>query len=60
MSFASFRQAAAEAAVSRFYGGIHFKDAIDTGLVQGKKVGGFVLMKFFNSSSQVAGLAGKN
>jgi hypothetical protein len=59
-SFPSFRQAAAEAAVSRFYGGIHFMDAIDTGLVQGKKVGGFVLMKFFNSSSQVAGLAGNN
>jgi hypothetical protein len=59
-SFPSFRQAAAEAAVSRFYGGIHFKDAIDTGLVQGKKVGGFVLMKFLKGSRQVAGLARKN
>jgi hypothetical protein len=59
-SFTSFRQAAAEAAVSRFYGGIHFMDAIDTGLVQGKKVGGFILEKFFKSSSQVAGLAGNN
>ncbi len=38
-SFASFRQAADEAAVSRFYGGIHFMDAITEGQVQGRQVG---------------------
>lgn len=37
--FASFRQAADEAAISRFYGGIHFMDAIDNGILQGNKVG---------------------
>ncbi|MCU0395687.1 MAG: vanadium-dependent haloperoxidase [Chitinophagaceae bacterium] len=38
-SFASFRQAASEAAVSRFYGGIHYREAIENGSVQGKKIG---------------------
>lgn len=44
-SFTSFLQAAQEAAVSRFYGGIHFKDAIDNGLLQGYKVGDWVVNK---------------
>jgi hypothetical protein len=43
--FQSFNQAALEAGVSRFYGGIHFMDAVDEGLGQGKKVGGFVIEK---------------
>ncbi|MES2268992.1 MAG: vanadium-dependent haloperoxidase [Bacteroidota bacterium] len=43
--FNSFDQAAKEAAISRFLGGIHYKDAIDNGLVQGKNVGGWVLQK---------------
>jgi hypothetical protein len=42
-AFTSFRQAAAEAAISRFYGGIHFKPAIDHGLEEGKKIGMFVV-----------------
>ena len=42
-AFQSFRQAADEAAISRFYGGIHFMDAIDNGLIQGKQVGKWVL-----------------
>jgi len=37
--FNSFRQAADEAAISRFYGGIHFMDAIENGILQGNKVG---------------------
>lgn len=37
--FSSFRQAAEEAAISRLYGGIHFKDAIVNGQAQGKAVG---------------------
>ena len=44
-SFNSFQQAAEEAAISRLYGGIHFKDAIDNGLVQGRKVGQLVLSR---------------
>jgi hypothetical protein len=43
--FTSFQQAAQEAAISRFYGGIHFMDAIDNGLVQGQKVGELVVSK---------------
>ncbi|HEX5025487.1 MAG TPA: vanadium-dependent haloperoxidase [Agriterribacter sp.] len=43
--FTSFNAAAAEAAISRFYGGIHYMDAIDEGLVQGKKVGQWVIDK---------------
>ena len=43
--FKSFQHAAEEAAISRFYGGIHFMDAIDEGLVVGKKVGEWVIQK---------------
>lgn len=38
-NFHSFREAAYEAAMSRFYGGIHFIDAIKEGQNQGRKVG---------------------
>jgi len=41
-SFESFNAAAAEAAVSRLYGGIHYRAAIDEGLSQGQKVGAWV------------------
>ncbi|HEX6428215.1 MAG TPA: vanadium-dependent haloperoxidase [Niastella sp.] len=44
-SFTSFQQAAQEAAISRFYGGIHFMDAIDNGLVVGNNVGSWVVKK---------------
>jgi hypothetical protein len=38
-SFISFDAAAAEAAISRLYGGIHFRAAIERGLVQGRHIG---------------------
>jgi hypothetical protein len=38
---ASFRAAAQEAAVSRLYGGIHFRTAIEQGLVQGRCVSAY-------------------
>jgi len=44
--FASFSEASAEAGISRFYGGIHFMDAITNGNLQGKKAGAHVLSKF--------------
>ncbi len=44
-SFTSFEQAANEASISRFYGGIHFKPALENGLIQGTKVGNWVLTK---------------
>ncbi len=46
--FTSFLQAAEEAGLSRFYGGIHFMDAIDNGFEQGLKVGEWVLSKTKN------------
>jgi hypothetical protein len=42
-SFKSFQDAASEAAISRFYGGIHYMPAISNGVDQGRKVGEFVL-----------------
>ncbi len=44
-TFTSFQKAAEEAGISRFYGGIHFMDAIDNGRAQGSKVGEWVLQK---------------
>lgn len=37
--FTSFYDASAEASISRFYGGIHFRPSLDTGLAKGKLVG---------------------
>lgn len=42
-TFTSFRQAAAEAAMSRLYGGIHYRDAIENGQQQGKELGAFIV-----------------
>ncbi|MCY7358476.1 MAG: vanadium-dependent haloperoxidase [Rudanella sp.] len=44
-SFTSFRQAAGEAAISRLYGGIHYRDAIENGQEQGKSIGTFIVKK---------------
>ena len=44
-SFKSFKEAAAEAALSRLYGGIHYSPACKEGVVQGGKVGEFILGK---------------
>lgn len=44
--FASFNEAANEAAVSRVYGGIHYKSAVYKGLKQGEKVGHLINLKF--------------
>jgi hypothetical protein len=43
--FPSFIAAAREAAVSRLYGGIHYRQAIEEGMLQGKKIGDGVLRK---------------
>lgn len=43
--FNSFYHASSEAAISRLYGGIHYRAAIDNGLVQGKNIGKFVANK---------------
>ena len=44
-SFESFNKAADEAAVSRLYGGIHYRAAIDVGLEQGRQLGQFIVKK---------------
>ena len=43
--FNSFYEAADQASISRLYGGIHFKTAIEKGKEQGRKIGSFVLGK---------------
>jgi hypothetical protein len=43
--FSSFRSAAAEARISRLYGGIHFRDAIENGGEEGRKIGEFIIRK---------------
>lgn len=44
-SFNSFIEASEEAAISRLYGGIHYRPAIDYGVAQGEKVGNFILQE---------------
>ncbi len=44
-SFSSFHQASQEAAISRLYGGIHYRPAIDLGITQGQLVGKHVLKR---------------
>lgn len=44
-SFTSFKQASNEAAISRVYGGIHYKPAVEVGVTQGTAIGNFVLNK---------------
>jgi hypothetical protein len=43
--FQSFKKAADEASVSRFNGGIHFMEALDNGLDQGRRIGAYILQK---------------
>ncbi|MGY3053665.1 hypothetical protein ACVWYG_001865 [Pedobacter sp. UYEF25] len=43
--FKSFIQASDEASISRFYGGIHYKNSVDMGASQGNQVGNFILSK---------------
>lgn len=46
-AFTSFKQAAEQASISRFYGGIHFMDAITNGQKQGVLIGEHVVKKYF-------------
>lgn len=41
-NFTSFRQAAEEAAISRFYGGIHYMPAINNGMIEGERLGKYI------------------
>ena len=44
-SFKSFKQAASEAAISRLYGGIHYRRAIEQGVIQGRRIGENVIAR---------------
>jgi hypothetical protein len=41
-SFTSFIQASEEAAISRLYGGIHYRPAVEQGMVEGRALGNWV------------------
>ena len=41
-SYDSFSSAADEAAISRMYGGIHYRSAVELGLKQGKEIGAYI------------------
>ncbi len=43
--FTSFYHASDEAAVSRLYGGIHYRPAIDEGVEQGERLGNYIIGK---------------
>ena len=43
--FNSFQEAANEAAISRFYGGIHYMPAIKNGQQEGHEIGEYVIQK---------------
>ena len=49
--FEKFSDAAAEAGLSRIYGGIHFRAANDGGQTSGKKIGKFIYQNFFHANS---------
>ncbi|MDQ2752417.1 MAG: vanadium-dependent haloperoxidase, partial [Bacteroidota bacterium] len=53
-SFQSFRAAADEAAISRFYGGIHYMAAINTGLDKGFLLGQFIMQNIKTRKDEVA------
>ena len=57
-SFKSFDEACTEAAVSRMYGGIHYRPAFENGLVEGKAVGSYILTKIKTRREDL--VAGKN
>ena len=44
-SFDSFQQASEEAAVSRLYGGIHYRPAVEHGVTEGRALGNYIMEK---------------
>ena len=56
-SFTSFNQAADEAAISRMYGGIHYRAAVEVGVGQGRNLGNFIVDKL--EMNEVKSLASK-
>jgi PAP2 superfamily len=50
-SFKSFKAASQEAAISRLYGGIHFRDGIEAGQRQGEAIGKHIVNRVKNLST---------
>ncbi|NJM25086.1 MAG: vanadium-dependent haloperoxidase [Bacteroidia bacterium] len=52
--FNSFKEASEEAAVSRLYGGIHYRRACDVGITEGRAVGNFINTKLVTRKKEIA------
>lgn len=53
-SFPSFNAACEEAAISRMYGGIHYRPAVENGLIEGRALGNYILQKIHTRREEVA------
>jgi hypothetical protein len=53
-SFPSFTAACEEAAISRLYGGIHYRPAIENGIIEGRALGNYILQKIKTRREEVA------
>lgn len=53
-SFNSFEEASKEAAVSRMFGGIHYKPACDNGIIEGKALGNYIVQKIKTRKEDIA------
>jgi hypothetical protein len=52
--FNSFIEASEEAAISRLYGGIHYRSAIENGVEQGRKVGTHIVSRMETRKKPIA------
>lgn len=53
-SFSSFNKAAEEASISRMYGGIHYRPAIENGIIEGRALANYILQKIKTRKESVA------
>lgn len=53
-SFKSFIEAADEAAISRMYGGIHYRPAIENGVTEGRELGNYIVEKIKTRKEDLA------
>lgn len=56
-SFKSFLEASDEAAISRMYGGIHYRPAIENGVKEGRALGTYIIEKVKTRKAPVAATA---
>jgi PAP2 superfamily len=53
-NFKSFIQASEEAAISRMYGGIHYRPAVEVGMTEGRALGSYILQKIRTRKEETA------